>query len=34
MPYIPKKVLIRKWFGTVVAFPALAAMIAGTMTLV
>lgn len=33
MPYIPKKVLIRKWFGTVVAFPALAAMIAGAMTL-
>lgn len=33
MPYIPKKVLIRKWFGTVIAFPALAAMIAGAMTL-
>ena len=34
MPYIPKKVLIRKWAGTVVGFPVIAAVIAGLMTLV
>jgi len=33
MPYIPKKVLIRKWFGTIVGFPVIAAMIAGVTTL-
>lgn len=33
MPYIPKKVLIRKWLGTLVAFPALAALIAGIAAL-
>ncbi|NLZ36909.1 MAG: hypothetical protein GX897_05465 [Clostridiales bacterium] len=27
-PYIPKKALIKKWVGTVVVFPALAALIA------
>ena len=34
MPYIPKKVLIRKWVGTVVGFPVVAALIAGLMTLI
>ena len=29
MPYIPKKVLIRKWLGTVLGFPLIAAAIAG-----
>jgi len=33
MPYIPKKVLIRKWAGTVVGFPLIAAAIAGLMIL-
>ena len=33
MPYIPKKVLIRKWVGSLVGFPMIAAMIAGVMTL-
>ncbi len=29
MPYIPRKTLIVKWLGTLVLFPALAAIIAG-----
>ena len=33
MPYIPKKVLIRKWVGSLVGFPMIAAMIAGVMTM-
>ena len=33
MPYIPKKVLIRKWVGSFVGFPMIAAMIAGVMML-
>ena len=33
MPYIPKKVLIRKWLGSFVGFPMIAAMIAGVMML-
>ena len=33
MPYIPKKVLIRKWLGSLVGFPIIAAIIAGIMTL-
>ena len=33
MPYIPKKVLVRKWLGTVVGFPIIAAVIAGLMML-
>ncbi|MBQ7875560.1 MAG: hypothetical protein IJ306_10495 [Oscillospiraceae bacterium] len=33
MPYIPKKVLIRKWLGTVVGYPLIAAAIAGIMLL-
>ena len=32
-PYIPKKVLIRKWIGTVIGYPLIAAAIAGGMTL-
>ena len=31
MPYIPKKVLIRKWLGTVIGYPLFAAGIAGLM---
>ena len=34
MPYIPKKVLIRKWFGTIVGFPVIAAAIARIVTLI
>ena len=34
MPYIPKKVLIRKWVGSLMGFPMIAAMIAGVMMLV
>lgn len=33
MPYIPKKTLIAKWFGTLVAFPLLAAAMAAVLTL-
>lgn len=33
-PYIPKKALIKKWVGTVVVFPALAALIASVVRLV
>jgi len=33
-PYIPMKVLIKKWVGTIVVYPILAAIIAGIMTLV
>lgn len=33
MPYIPKKVMIRKWVGSLVGFPMIAAMIAGVMML-
>lgn len=33
-PYIPKNVLIRKWIGTVVGYPVIAAAIAGIMTLI
>ena len=32
-PYIPKKVLIRKWIGTVIGYPMIAAAIAGVITL-
>lgn len=31
-PYIPKKVLIGKWVGTIVGFPMIAAIIAGIVT--
>lgn len=34
MPYIPAKVLVRKWVGTIVGYPIIAAAIAGVMTLV
>lgn len=33
MPYIPKKVLIRKWVGTIVGYPIIAAILAGIMML-
>ena len=33
-PYIPRKVLVRKWIGTVIGFPIIAAIIAGIMTFV
>ena len=33
-PYIPQKVLIGKWFGTVIGFPVIAAIIAGVITLI
>ncbi len=33
MPYIPMKVLIGKWFGTIAGFPLIAAMIAGIVEL-
>ena len=32
-PYIPKNVLIRKWVGTVIGYPLIAAAIAGVATL-
>ena len=33
-PYIPTKVVIGKWLGTIIGFPIIAAIIAGVMTLV
>ena len=33
MPYIPKKTRIRKWAGTLIGFPILAAALAGVMQL-
>lgn len=33
-PYIPAKVLIRKWVGTIIGYPVIAAAIAGIMELV
>ena len=33
MPYIPAQALVRKWVGTLVGFPLLAAIIAGLMML-
>ena len=32
MPYVPKKTLIRKWIGTIVVFPILAAILAGILS--
>lgn len=32
-PYIPKNVMIRKWLGTVIGFPVLAAIIAGIVSM-
>lgn len=32
-PYIPKKVLIGKWIGTILGFPLMAALIAGVVAL-
>lgn len=34
MPYIPKKVLIRKWVGTVVVYPLTALLMAWIMTFI
>ena len=34
MPYIYGKTLVRKWLGTVVGFPILAAILAGVMQLI
>lgn len=34
MPYIPKKVAIGKWLGTIVGFPLISALIAGVMELI
>ncbi|MDO5539679.1 MAG: hypothetical protein Q4F83_06345 [Eubacteriales bacterium] len=34
LPYIPRKVVIRKWFGTMIGYPLIAALIAGIMTLI
>ena len=33
-PYIPMKTLIRKWVGTIIGYPVIAAIIAGVMTLI
>lgn len=33
-PYIPKNVLIRKWVGTVIGYPIIAAVLASIMTLI
>lgn len=33
MPYIPKKTLIKKWIGTVIGYPLLAAILSGVMSL-
>ena len=32
--YIPKAVMIKKWVGTMIGFPIIAAIIAGIMTLI
>jgi len=32
-PYIPGNVLVRKWLGTILGYPAIAAAVAGVMTL-
>ena len=34
MPYITTKVMIRKWLGTIIGYPIIAAVIAGVMTLI
>lgn len=33
MPYIPEKTIIRKWIGTIILYPALAAMLAAIVNL-
>ena len=33
-PYIPAKTLIKKWVGTIIGYPIIAAIIAGIMTLI
>jgi hypothetical protein len=34
MPYIYGKTLVKKWLGTIVGFPILAALLAGVMQLI
>ena len=34
MPYIPTKVIVKKWIGTFVGFPMIAAILAGVVTLI
>lgn len=34
MPYIPKKLLIKKWIGTVIGYPLLAAILSAVISLV
>ena len=34
MPYIPANVLVRKWVGTIVGYPVIAAAIAGIISLI
>lgn len=34
MPYIPKKTLIKKWIGTFIGYPLLAAILSGVMSLI
>lgn len=33
MPYVPKKTMIRKWIGTIIGFPILAALMAGVLAI-
>ena len=33
MSYVPKKTMIRKWIGTIIAFPILAVILAGILSL-
>ncbi len=33
MPYVPKKTMIRKWVGTIVGFPLIAALMAAVLSL-
>lgn len=33
-PYIPTKVLVRKWVGTIIGYPIIAAVLAGVMALI
>lgn len=34
MPYIPKKTLVRKWIGTIIGYPIIAAIMAAVMSLI
>ena len=33
MPYIPKKTLVKKWVGTVIGYPIIAAILSAIMSL-